>query len=359
MVKNENIKLEKNQQAKALLDLKEKSLRSIRIKRKFQKLKTFNLPQEEKKLLESSDSDLKKQIIESIEQKIEEILEKLNNLNKQKESATSEEDKSRIKKAKKLILVKLAKNRKALTDEKEIKYRLSLLKQKKRKLKKVDSSVKENLEKLKKMNTRCFKCRRKGHTVAECKYEDVELNEENQENSSNNKNKDKENFKDNKKNICYNCGSTEHNVHGCNKPVDYKNLPFSQCFVCKEMGHLSSKCPKSDKGIYIKGGACYNCGEKDHLAKNCPTKQIELIENNREDDAKKIKKETFNKTSKNIKKDEISKHRNKVKKEDETNKIKKPEKKITNKKENTKTENDGANKKDFLQKKMKRPKQEE
>ena len=320
------------------LDFKEKSIKSMRIKRKFQKLKTFNLAEEEKKLLGSTDDDLKNNIKGLIEKKIEENLDKIKELNILKDKATDELEKKKIKNLKKSIQNKLAKNRKALTDEKEIKFRVNMLKQKRRKLKTIDNSVKENLEKLKKLNTRCFRCRRKGHTVIECTFDE---NKETIENNDEEKEEEKKIIEKTQvtvnKNICYNCGATDHNVHGCSKPVDYKDLPFSQCFVCKEMGHLSSKCPKSDKGIYIKGGACFECGLKDHLAKNCPSKQLDIqnqIDNNKK--VKDVKKEKTggksDKTSekksliKNIKGKTSDKKENKPEKNDENKKNKKNKK---------------------------------
>jgi len=268
------------------------SEKNIRKKRQLQKLKTFELAEDDRKLLDSTHEDLKESILHQLENKIEENLMKIDEINKLKNSAETEEEKTKYKKMKKNIMMKLNKNRNALKDQKEIKYRLDLLKQKKRKLKAVESSINENLEKLKKMNVKCFKCRRTGHTVQECKYDDIlnekEEKEQNEKNEIKNKNFKKENSI--QKNICYNCGKDDHTVHGCPLPVDYSNLPFSKCFICFEMGHLSSKCPKSDKGIYIKGGACFECGANDHLAKNCPTKQIALMKENKEEKEKKNKK---------------------------------------------------------------------
>jgi len=359
MVKNEKPKFERsNKYEMSPLDFKEKSVRSIKNKRKLQKLRTFTLAEQEKKLLESSEADLKTQISESIEKKLEEISEKLTGINKQIESAVTQEEKAKFKKMKKHLLVKLAKNRKALSDEKEIKYRLSMLKQKKRKLKKIDCSVKENLEKLKKLNTRCFKCRRKGHAVAECTFDDIVNNEDNDKLEEKNAayKEVKPAIETNKKSICYNCGSTEHNVHGCNKPVDYKDLPFSQCFICKEMGHLSSKCPKSDKGIYIKGGACFNCGGKDHLAKNCPTKQLELqVQMVADEKAKKLKRDfnnkNINEASNNDHKpnsDLVNKNKNT---ENKNQDVKKTKLKVVNKAEDNNIKED---KNQILRKKTKR-----
>merc|ERR1712032_708036 len=280
-----------NIENKTHLSFQELSVKNMRKKRKLQKLRNFELEAEEKRILQSSHDDLRTNIVEQIESKIEENLNKIDELNKLKESANTEDEKNKLKKQKKEIVEKLQKNKKSLTDQKEIKYRLSLMKQRQRKLKAVESSVSENLEKLKKMNVKCFKCRRSGHTVDECTFDDrvAENNdndddaEKNKENEQNSTEKLKENTTkklDSKKNkplskvnsqpqkiICYNCGSDTHNVHGCDKPVDYGNLPFSSCFICGEMGHLSSRCPKSDKGIYIKGCLALNAGVKNILQK--------------------------------------------------------------------------------------------
>eukprot|EP00842_Homolaphlyctis_polyrhiza_P001080 jgi/Hompol1/1973/HPOL_005033-RA len=70
--------------------------------------------------------------------------------------------------------------------------------------------------------------------------------------------------------ICYRCGSTEHPLSKC--PVKHSSenpLPFASCFVCKASGHLSSQCPKNERGVYPRGGCCKHCGSVRHLAKDC------------------------------------------------------------------------------------------
>ena len=74
-------------------------------------------------------------------------------------------------------------------------------------------------------------------------------------------------------NICYNCGSVEHTLKGCLKHRDLQGmLPYANCFICKQTGHLSSACHLNQKGVYYKGGECFNCGSVRHLARDCPDK---------------------------------------------------------------------------------------
>lgn len=100
----------------------------------------------------------------------------------------------------------------------------------------------------------CFHCRQRGHLVADCPGKaSAEV----------------------APNVCYKCGSTEHALSACpkrhvGKPTD---LPFANCFLCKQMGHLVSQCPNNTNGIYVNGGECRNCGSREHLASACPTKQ--------------------------------------------------------------------------------------
>ncbi len=70
------------------------------------------------------------------------------------------------------------------------------------------------------------------------------------------------------------CGSRRHNLSKCRELVDPENpLPFASCFVCSGKGHLASKCPKNQSGIYPNGGCCKLCKETNHLAKDCPMRQ--------------------------------------------------------------------------------------
>ena len=102
----------------------------------------------------------------------------------------------------------------------------------------------------------CFQCRKSGHTVANCPLNtgngDVEKSSPV---------------------VCYKCGSTEHSLSECtNRDSSNAGLPFAKCFICSEMGHLSSQCSKNKKGIYVNGGSCRYCGSIEHLATKCPNK---------------------------------------------------------------------------------------
>jgi zinc finger CCHC domain-containing protein 9 len=89
--------------------------------------------------------------------------------------------------------------------------------------------------------------------------------------------------------ICYYCGTTEHtgldqcqeykarlkdlkNLQRQNPQSAPKNifLPFAECFICKQKGHLQGLCPENPKGLYPNGGGCRFCSSVRHFAVDCP-----------------------------------------------------------------------------------------
>lgn len=94
----------------------------------------------------------------------------------------------------------------------------------------------------------CFHCRQPGHIAAKCPKK----------------------FSGNDENICFKCGSREHTIHNCKAKVDNDEMPFAICFICKEKGHLSSKCPDNPRGLYPDGGGCRFCGSVEHYRRDCP-----------------------------------------------------------------------------------------
>ena len=101
--------------------------------------------------------------------------------------------------------------------------------------------------------TTCFNCREVGHAAVNCPKASTL-----------------------KKKICFRCGSEEHRLDDCPKGSDRTgaggsgDLPFAECFVCGEMGHLSGSCPNNEKGVYVNGGCCKICGGVDHVESRCP-----------------------------------------------------------------------------------------
>lgn len=237
-----------------------KNKRKEKNKKKKNKRVELELMDEDYVILETDFDKLKDLVISNIKSKIEEIENKIDEIN-------SDNNIENKKAAKKNYIAKLKKFKKDLLDENIIKRRTKLLGIRKRKLSKIAGKVEVKIEKVKKQNMRCFNCRKKGHTVAECTK------------------KEKENTT-----LCYNCGATDHNIYGCSKKVDLKSLPFAECFICKEKGHISANCPTSEKGIYVRGGSCFICKGVDHLAKNCPQKQAMLEEEQKAREARLLKK---------------------------------------------------------------------
>ena len=90
---------------------------------------------------------------------------------------------------------------------------------------------------LKDMDTMCFGCRERGHSVSNCPKADGG-------------------------GICYKCGMTNHITVVCTKKMKpgEQEFPFATCYICKEKGHISKACPENPRGLYINGGCCKQCG---------------------------------------------------------------------------------------------------
>jgi len=229
-------------------------------RKKINKLNQFHLTKDEKYLIRANDEELKNIVIKELNKNIEELEKKIKSINSTISQKNKEEDISLDKKHKKRLIAKIQKLKKCLKDEGGINARIKLLKQKARKLRSTKRKIEENLGNLKNSFKRCLNCKKRGHLVEDCPFKESN-NENNEENENNNDI------------VCYNCGSYEHTLYKCDKPIDYNNLPYALCFKCKKRGHISANCPENENGIYVHGGACFVCGAKDHLAKNCPEKQ--------------------------------------------------------------------------------------
>ena len=255
-------------------------------RKKINKLNQFHLSKDEKYLVRANDEELKNLVIKELNTKIEEYGKKIESINSSISKKNKEEDTSLQKKQKKRFIAKIQKLKKCLKDEGGINARIKLLKQKARKLRSTKRKIEEKLGNLKNSFKRCLNCKKRGHLVEDCPFK---LNQ------NNNEDDDEQNINNNKDIICYNCGSYEHTLYKCDKPIDYNNLPYALCFKCNKRGHISANCPENENGIYIHGGACFVCGAKDHLAKNCPEKQAK-------EEAYKVQKPK-NKNKKKNKKD--------------------------------------------------------
>ncbi|KAI8607714.1 hypothetical protein BC830DRAFT_1051550, partial [Chytriomyces sp. MP71] len=103
----------------------------------------------------------------------------------------------------------------------------------------------------------CFLCRQSGHSIKFCpRSPDAAKASASAGNAV--------------EGICYRCGSAEHTSKECRKKVHSDNpYPFATCFICSQKGHITSQCPKNDKGVYPNGGCCKFCGSVQHLSSAC------------------------------------------------------------------------------------------
>ena len=256
-------------------------------RQKINKLNQFHLSKEEKYLIRANDNELRDLVIKELTKKIEEIGKKIDLINNSKKEKSAE-DISLAKKKKKYLITKIQKLKKCLKDEGGINARIKLLKQKARKLRSTKKKIETNLGNLKNSFKRCLNCKKRGHLVEDCPFKQNNVDENNDNNNNDV--------------ICYNCGSYEHTLYKCDKPIDYNNLPYALCFRCNKRGHISANCPDNENGIYVHGGSCFVCGAKDHLAKNCPEKQAKeeayKIQKPKKNDKKEKKKKKYSEDKK-------------------------------------------------------------
>lgn len=231
---------------------------SWQTRHKIKKLSEFKLTKEEKELIKSNETEIKQIVMNNIDNKIKEYENEILSTKEKIKNTKKEDEKNKLKKHKKYIVKKLMAIKSASKSDAALSAKIKKLNLRKEKLKKTKKKVEEKLGILKNSLKRCLKCKKRGHLAENCPFKD----------------EDTENDKTH--NICYNCGSHDHSLYQCDKPVDYSNLQFALCFKCKKRGHISANCPLNENGIYFKGGACYVCGKKDHLAKNCPEKQVNV-----------------------------------------------------------------------------------
>ena len=273
-------------------------------RQKINKLNQFHLSKEDKYLIRANEKELRELVIKELKTNIEKIEKKLKDISDKKNSEKNKEDIDSDKKHKKRYIAKLQKLKKCLNDEGGINARIKLLKQKARKLRTTKKKIEENLGNLKNSLKRCLNCKKRGHVVEDCPFK----NDENNEDSKGNNNDEA---------ICYNCGSHDHGLYKCDKPVDYNNLPYALCFKCKKRGHISANCPENENGIYIHGGSCFVCGAKDHLAKNCPQKQAKEEAYKSQRPKKEKNDENKKNAEKKEKIDKIKKKKKEDKKDDD------------------------------------------
>jgi len=99
-------------------------------------------------------------------------------------------------------------------------------------------------------NGLCFKCRKPGHHMRDCKASSADVHKARARHTQ----------------ACLRCGRPGHSMAACTRDYQSSDLALAQCFVCFKLGHL---CCGSRPSIATKE-SCYNCGKAGHLGPNCP-----------------------------------------------------------------------------------------
>ena len=121
-------------------------------------------------------------------------------------------------------------------------------------------------ERKRKCRKECLCCRKKGHTLQECKFNTTKGQQDQQDTST------KLSYT---KPICFNCGALSHTLKHCPIKVSKEGfLAFAYCFICSEKGHIAQTCSLNQTGIYPRGGSCHICQSQMHLMRDCPKRRL-------------------------------------------------------------------------------------
>ena len=197
---------------------------------------------------------MSKQIIKKIHLTLTEVKDKIENLT----GRLKEMEGPHFRKKRQNIFQKLAKLKKYTEDPDKYLARVeeNKMRKDKDKMKRISKKIakkERRLDELRRDKNRsrklqCLICKQRGHRMKDCsQLGDFQMNS----------------------NVCYNCGSTEHSLSYCTHPKG-DTLPFANCFICKEKGHLSKNCSQNTNGIFYKGGGCFFCGSNMHKKMDCP-----------------------------------------------------------------------------------------